>query len=270
VKIPSGSEVARLGRILREQQLHTVCEEARCPNMHECWSKGTATIMILGDSCTRNCHFCNISNSLPTTPDPDEPQRVAATVASLKLRHVVITSVTRDDLPDGGASAFAAVLKAIKASCPGVTTEVLIPDFQGESDSLKLVLDMEPDVLNHNVETVPSLYSQVRPQAIYSRSLQLLERAAGRGHFTKSGMMAGLGETEAEVKGVLDDLHAVGCRFVTIGQYLQPAHKNLPVARYVEPAEFERYADYARKIGFQQVQSGSLVRSSYQAGELFR
>jgi lipoic acid synthetase len=226
--------------------------------------------MILGDSCTRNCSFCNITNSPPATPDPDEAGRVAATVASLKLKHVVITSVTRDDLPDGGASAFAAVLKAINTTSPGVTTEVLIPDFHGELNSLELVLDMGPDVLNHNVETVPVRYSQVRPQAIYSRSLQLLQRAAERGHFTKSGMMVGLGETEAEVKEVLNDLRAAGCSFVTIGQYLQPAHTNLPVARYVEPEEFERYAGYARTIGFQQVQSGSLVRSSYQAGEFLR
>jgi lipoyl synthase len=270
VRIPSGSEVARLGRMLRQQQLHTVCEEARCPNMHECWSKGTATIMILGDNCTRNCSFCNISNSPPDAPDTEEPQRVAATVLNLKLKHVVITSVTRDDLPDGGAGAFAAVLKAIKDSCPGVTTELLIPDFQGDLSALELVLNMKPNVLNHNVETVPRLYSLVRPQAIFSRSLQLLKRVAERGHFTKSGMMVGLGETEAEVRELLDELRRVDCRFVTIGQYLQPSRSNLPVDRYVEPEEFDRYKEYAFEIGFQQVQSGALVRSSYQAGEFLR
>ncbi|MBL7032781.1 MAG: lipoyl synthase [Candidatus Delongbacteria bacterium] len=267
VRIPSGSRVTRLSRLLRQQQLHTVCEEAHCPNKHECWSQGTATFLILGDSCTRGCRFCNITQRDPLPPDPDEARRVANAVATLDLQHVVITSVTRDDLPDGGASAFAAVLAAVQATTPAVTTEVLIPDLQGNREALDQLLQAAPTVVNHNVETVPSLYRLVRPQAVYTRSLQLLSRAARRGFYTKSGMMLGLGETEAEVYALLDDLRQVDCRFVTIGQYLQPGHMNLPVNRYVTASEFERYAGYARKIGFHQVQASPLVRSSYHAGD---
>ncbi len=265
VRLPAGPEVARLRRLLRQRQLHTVCEEARCPNLHECWSRGTATFLILGDRCTRSCRFCNVASATPLPPDPGEAERVAAAVAAMSIRHVVITSVTRDDLPDGGAGHFAALLRTLQERFPDLTTEVLIPDFQGSATALATVLDARPDVLNHNVETVPSLYARVRPQADYTRSLQLLARAVAAGFFTKSGLMVGLGERETEVMQLLTELREVGCRAVTIGQYLQPRSDKLPVARYVEPVEFERYAARAREIGFQQVQAAPLVRSSYHA-----
>jgi lipoic acid synthetase len=252
--------------------LHTVCQSARCPNLGECFGRGTATFLILGNRCTRDCRFCAIEHGLPAPPAPDEPRRVAQAAARLGLRHVVVTSVTRDDLPDGGAGQFAATVRAIRELLPGARVEVLVPDFGGDWEALQLVLVVAPEVLNHNVETVPRLYPQARPQADYQRSLALLRRAgeasASGGLLTKSGLMVGLGESEEEVLGVLADLHCAGVAAITIGQYLQPTRSHLPVAEYVSPRRFEAYARQAQAMGFRHVMSGPLVRSSYHAADL--
>jgi lipoyl synthase len=269
VRLPSGEGVQRVGRLLRDKQLVTVCEEARCPNLHECWTRGTATFMILGDTCTRSCGFCNVKTGRPGTVDWDEADRVAEAAAKMGLRHVVVTSVDRDELPDKGAGLFALVIRKLRQRLPGATVEVLIPDFKGDASCLRLVLDERPDVLNHNIETVPRLYREVRPQAGYQQSLTLIKRAAKAGFFTKSGLMVGLGETDDEVLGVIDDLHAHDCRFITIGQYLQPTQRHLPVRRYVPPEQFRAYAEHARSVGVEKVQAGPLVRSSYHAEEAF-
>lgn len=250
---------------VREGNLHTVCEGAACPNRNECWNSGTATFLIMGDRCTRNCGFCNISSGRPDAPDHDEPERVASAVAALKLDYAVITSVTRDDLPDGGAAVFAETVRAIRERSPYCRAEVLIPDFQGSRSSLNTVLQAEPDVLNHNIETVPSLYPAVRPQADYERSLQLLRRAKSRGTVTKTGLILGLGEGMDEVRSVLKDLRTAGCDLLTLGQYLRPARKNVPVARYYRPEEFALFRREAQDLGFRQVVAGPLVRSSYHA-----
>ncbi len=257
----------RVRRLVRALRLHTVCESARCPNIGECWGRGTATFMILGAVCTRDCRFCAVPGGLPAAVDADEPERVARAVARLGLRHAVITSVTRDDLPDGGAAHFAATLAALHRRCPETTVEVLVPDFGGDERALATVLAAAPDVLAHNVETVPRLYPAVRPQARYERSLALLARAHRIGPAaTKSGLMLGLGETAAEIGRVLDDLRAVGCRSVTLGQYLSPARAGrLPVARFVPPEEFAAWRQQALARGFAAVESGPLVRSSYRA-----
>lgn len=265
VRLPQHGAFAATRSIVSGNRLHTVCESARCPNIGECWSAGTATFMILGDICTRGCRFCAVATGRPTELDRDEPERVAAAVASMKVRHAVITSVNRDELADGGASIFAGTIRAIRGRAPGVTIEVLIPDFMGDRESLDIVLDERPEILNHNVETVPRLYRTVRPQAKYSRSLWVLARAKSKGLVTKSSIMVGLGETEEEVIEVLRDLRGVDCDNATIGQYLQPTKKHLPVKRWVTPDEFARYANAARAMGFRHVESGPLVRSSYHA-----
>ncbi|RIK08030.1 MAG: lipoyl synthase [Acidobacteria bacterium] len=253
--------------VVRAGELNTVCEEAKCPNIYECWADGTATFMILGDQCTRACGFCNVSTSRPGAVDWDEPDRVARAAAALGLSHVVVTSVARDDLSDGGAAAFAATIRAVKKSLAGGSVEVLIPDFKGDKKSLETVLAERPDVLNHNVETVPRLQRLVRPSASYARSLAVLARATGSGHGieTKSGIMLGLGEDESEVSSVISDLAAVGVSILTIGQYLQPTAAHLPVQRWWRPDEFDELADFARRAGIRAVESSPLVRSSYRA-----
>lgn len=267
VRAPTGQAFFTTRRVVKTWQLHTVCEEARCPNIGECWSHGTATFMLLGDACTRNCGFCAVRHGKPLAVDETEPQRVAEAVAALELRHVVVTSVDRDDLPDGGASQFARTVRAIKALRPSCTVEVLIPDFQGNWGALEQLLDAPVDVLNHNVETVPRLYRRVRPGARYERSLALLARAKTyRANVrTKTGLMLGLGEEEEELFEVFRDLVTVGCDILTLGQYLQPTSAHLPVVRYVPPEEFQTLRERALSIGFRYVEAGPLVRSSYHA-----
>ena len=265
VRLPHGEGYRRVLELVGRHRLHTVCESARCPNLGECWGAGTATFMILGDVCTRSCGFCAVKTGRPLGLDLDEPERLAQAVRSLGLRHAVITSVNRDELPDGGAAIFAACIRAVRHQVPGCRVEVLIPDFQGNWAALQTVLDAAPDILNHNTETVPRLYQRVRPQAKYARSLELLRRAKERGAFTKSGLMVGIGETDAEIEAVLRDLRAVDCDVLTIGQYMQPTKDHLPVHRFVEPERFERYRDTALQMGFRYCESGPLVRSSYHA-----
>ncbi|MBD3161176.1 MAG: lipoyl synthase [Candidatus Eisenbacteria bacterium] len=265
VRLPQHGTFRTTRRIVSGNRLHTVCESARCPNIGECWGAGTATFMILGDVCTRGCGFCAVKTGRPDSLDREEPERVAEAVAEMKVRHAVITSVNRDELPDGGASIFAATTRAIRRRSPGVTVELLIPDFLGDREPLDLVLDARPEILNHNVETVPRLYRRVRPQAKYARSLWVLARSKSRGLITKSSLMVGIGEEEEEVYAVLRDLRSVDCDVATIGQYLQPTKRHLPVDRWVPPEEFERYARAAREMGFRHCESGPLVRSSYRA-----
>lgn len=245
--------------------LHTVCESAACPNRNECWNAGTATFLILGDRCTRNCSFCNVPLGTPLPLDDREPERVAQVVASLGLSYAVVTSVTRDDLPDGGAGAFAVTLEAIRHLSPRCRTEVLVPDFQGHPSSLATVLDARPDVVNHNIETVPSLYASVRPGADYQRSLRLLATAREREFVTKSGIMLGLGESMDEVRSVLRELRQQGVDLLTIGQYLRPSRRRVPVKRYYQPLEFETLRCEALDMGFSMVIAGPRVRSSYRA-----
>jgi lipoic acid synthetase len=265
--IPQAATLQRMEKLLRQRHLHTVCESALCPNLGECFARGTATFLILGDICTRNCGFCGVSTGSPGALDPDEPQQVAQAVATLGLKHVVITSVTRDDLPDGGAGHYAAIIRAIRSECPGVTVEVLVPDFGGIPKDLDTVLAEAPEVFNHNIETVPRLYDTVRPQAIYERSLSVLRRAAERGTgLVKTGWMVGLGETSEEVEALLGAVSAIGVDLVTIGQYLRPTKGHLPVAEYVPPEVFARYQAYGEGLGLQ-VHSAPFVRSSFQAGE---
>lgn len=268
-RFPPQEEWESVQRLLRTLALHTVCESARCPNIGECFRRGTATFLILGNVCTRSCRFCAVAKGTPGPLDPEEPERVAEAAQRLNLKHVVVTSVTRDDLPDGGAGHFAATIGAIRRVLPQATVEVLVPDFQGKEEALDTVLAARPDVLNHNVETVPRLYPSVRPQAHYERSLWLLKRAKEKapGILTKSGLMVGLGETREEVEGVLRDLRGVQCDIVTIGQYLRPSVHHLPVAAYVPPEEFAYYREYALRLGFLGVASGPFVRSSYRAEE---
>ncbi len=249
--------------------LNTVCRSAQCPNLHECWSAGTATFLLLGNSCTRSCRFCAVTTSAsPPLPLPDEPERIARAVKSMRLGHVVLTSVTRDDLDDGGSSAWAETVEAVRRENPQTTVECLIPDFRGERTALERVMSRRPDILNHNVETVPYLYETVRPQADYRRSLDVLRMAGIEfGLIAKSGLMVGMGETEDQIMCVLDDLAETGCRHVTIGQYLQPSFRHYPVHSYVTPECFERYRQYAEGLGFRNVQSGPYVRSSYHAAE---
>ncbi len=251
--------------LLNEQGLSTVCKEANCPNRQECFSSGTATFLILGETCTRNCRFCNIHPGQPGAPDPTEPQRVAQAAQTLELRHVVVTSVTRDDLADGGSAQFAAVIEALRHALPQSTVEVLIPDFQGRGDALRTVMDAKPHIINHNVETHPALYAQVRPQANYAQSLELLRRVNDSGMTAKSGLMVGLGETDEQVREVLADLRTAGCSIVTIGQYLPPTRQHHRLDRYVTPEQFEAYAAYGKSLGLKHVFSGPLVRSSYHA-----
>jgi lipoic acid synthetase len=270
MKLPTGENYARLLNLVNDQRLHTVCQEAKCPNMGECWSAGTATLMILGDVCTRSCGFCHIATGRPPTLDTGEPERVGYAVGQMKLNHVVITSVNRDELPDGGAAVWAETIRQIRLQSPGTSVEVLIPDFAGNWDALQQVLDQRPDILNHNTETVPSLYTVVRPQAKYPRSLKLLQIAKGQGLVSKTGIMLGLGEEEHELDGVLDDLVSVGCDILTLGQYLQPTPKHLPVARWVHPDEFAMWKQRGESRGLRHVESGPLVRSSYHAEQQVR
>jgi len=266
-KAPMGKDYEDVRQLIERLHLHTVCQSARCPNIGECWSERTATFMILGDACTRNCGFCAVECRRPEPVDPEEPQRVAAAAAALELRHAVITSVTRDDLEDGGARIFAETIRAIREKLPGCSVEVLIPDFQGSIDALQIVMDARPDVLNHNVETVPRLYPRIRPQAAYDRSLEVLRRAKelGRAGLTKSGIMVGVGETVDEVVETMRDLRAVGCDILTIGQYLRPSLAHVPIDRYYTPREFEALRSEGLRMGFLHVESGPLVRSSYHA-----
>ncbi len=266
-RVPGGESYSRLRNLIDERKLHTVCEEARCPNMGECWNSGTATFMILGDTCTRSCGFCNVKTGKMHIVDEDEPRRVAEAVELMNLRHAVITSVNRDELFDGGAHVFANTLTEIRSRLPLCKVEVLIPDFMGSEEALNIVLNAQPDILNHNIETVPRLYRTVRPQAHYHRSLEVLERAKSRGFNTKTGIMLGLGETNEEVIEVMADLRAVDCDIFTIGQYLQPTKNHLPVERYAHPDEFKMLKQRGMEMGFRHVESGPLVRSSYHAAD---
>lgn len=266
-RVPAGPAYAELTQLMRDLHLHTVCEEARCPNIGECWNARTATFLLLGDICTRNCRFCAIRKGKPAPLDAQEPQRIAHAVATLQLAHVVLTSVTRDDLPDGGAQVFVESIRSIRDIHPKCTIEVLIPDFAGNWDALQLVLDAQPEVVNHNVETVPRLAPHLRPQAPFARSLGLLRRASEMRPecITKSGLMVGVGETNDEVLEVMDLLRAAGVQVITIGQYLAPTRAHWPVARYVTPEDFAFFAREAKQRGFRHVESSPLVRSSYHA-----
>jgi lipoic acid synthetase len=271
VKAPTSPEYHATRQLMRGLGLTTVCEEAACPNIGECWSKRHATFMIMGEVCTRACAFCNVATGKPGHLDPDEPRRVGEAVARLGLAHVVVTSVDRDDLPDGGAGHFARTIAAIRAGAPGTTIEILTPDFKNKPDAIAVVLENPPDVYNHNLETVPRLYAAIRPGARYFTSLQLLARVKERdpSMFTKSGLMVGLGESREEILQVMDDLRAADVDFLTIGQYLQPTVKHAAVDRFLTPAEFENYAAAARAKGFLMVAATPLTRSSYHAGEDF-
>jgi lipoic acid synthetase len=267
VSLPTGTGYKRMKDIIDTYDLHTVCESAACPNRGECWSRDAATLMILGNVCTRSCGFCNVITGKPTELDLDEPRRVAEAVRLMNLKYAVITSVNRDELKDGGASVWAETIRLTHEACPETRLEVLIPDFCGNWDALDTVLAARPDVLNHNVETVPRLYLMVRPQGKLDRSLELLQRAKDAGFKTKSGFMVGLGETDDEVIDLMRQLRSVNVDMVTIGQYMQPTQDHLPVARWVEPATFDWYRDEGMKMGFPEVYSGPLVRSSYHAEE---
>lgn len=268
IRLPHGNQVQQLKQTLRENQLHTVCEEASCPNLSECFSRGTATFMIMGDICTRRCPFCDVAHGRPLALDQDEPAHLAKTIAEMELKYVVVTSVDRDDLRDGGAGHFVACIKAIRARTPHTQIEVLVPDFRGRMDiAISLMSDNPPDVFNHNLETIPQLYRRVRPGSDYQWSLDLIKnfKAAQPTVATKSGLMLGIGETTEQVKQVLQDLKQHDCDMITLGQYLQPSHNHLPVARYVHPDEFAELKSYGEQLGFSHVASGPLVRSSYHA-----
>jgi lipoic acid synthetase len=271
-RLSTGGEGAEVRRLLAELGLSTVCSGAHCPNQSECYARGTATFLILGDRCTRSCGFCAVAKGEAGPLRPDEPEAVADACARLKLRHVVITSVTRDDLPDGGAAHFARTIRAVRERLPQAAIEVLVPDFQGRTAAVDVVLAARPDVFNHNVETVPRLYATVRPEADYRRSLAVLAHAkqAGSDIYTKSGLMAGLGETADEVGQVMADLRAAGCDLLTIGQYLSPSSAHLPVAEFVTPEQFAAWESQARSLGFAAASAGPFVRSSYQAESVFQ
>ena len=274
IRLNTGGEYQHIKHLINDLSLHTVCQEARCPNIYECWSSGTATFMIAGEVCTRRCGFCAVSKGAPVVLDPEEPWHVAQAVQKMNVKHAVITAVNRDDMEDGGAIHFALTIQAVRAMNPNTKVEVLIPDFQGNEAALIAVLDAQPDVLNHNTETVPRLYRRVRPQAKYREwTLTLLERAAkrrdaeARGMLTKSGVMLGLGETDDEIIATMRDLRSVDCDILTLGQYLQPAPQRLRVEKYYPPEEFAKFKEIGLEIGFRYVESGPLVRSSYHAHE---
>ena len=271
-RLPTGPDFEHIRKLVDKGQLHTVCQEAKCPNIWECFSRQTATFLILGDRCTRNCRFCAVGHHPETPPDPEEPRRVAEAAEKMNLRYVVVTSVTRDDVQDGGAGHFAETIRQIRLRLPEARIEVLIPDFQGSTDSLKTVLDARPDVLNHNIETVPRLYPTVRPGAVYKRSIELIRRVSQLTPTipSKSGMMLGLGEKEEEIKATLQDLLDAHCSFLTLGQYLQPSAAHLPVDRFVPPEEFDDWKEKAHAMGFKEVASGPFVRSSYHADQLYK
>lgn len=266
-KLPSGPEYGAVRKLVEGSSLHTVCQSAQCPNIGECWSRGTATVMILGNICTRSCNFCAIQTGRPAAPDLGEPARVAEAVATMRLRHCVLTSVARDDLADGGATAWANTIRAVKHRNPTCSVEALISDLKGRTEDLDLILAAKPDILNHNVETVERLQKPVRVQARYDRSLSILRHAKSRGFTTKSGLMLGLGERKEEVAQTLRDLRAIGLDVLTIGQYLQPTPQHLPIDRWVTPDEFAEWKQFGLSIGFGVVESGPLVRSSYHADE---
>jgi lipoyl synthase len=271
MKLPAGAACESVRELIQRGRLHTVCQEAKCPNLWECFSNRTATFLILGARCTRDCGFCAVAHGPTDPPDPDEPLRVAEAVSRMNLSYAVVTSVTRDDLPDGGASVFAGTIRSIRKKSPGTRVEVLIPDFKGDHEAIRTVAEEKPDVLNHNIETVSRLYPHVRPGASYERSLDLLSFVGSidSGIPIKSGLMLGLGEAPDEVLGTLRDLLSAGCRILTIGQYLQPTAGHLPIVRYVPPEEFESWRETALSLGFREAASGPFVRSSYHAGELF-
>jgi lipoic acid synthetase len=270
VKFETGPRFQKMRGLVKALKLHTVCEEARCPNQWECWNRGTATFMILGEICTRSCGFCAVATGKPEPLDWDEPRRVGEAVKSLGLNHAVITSVNRDELEDGGAALFAKTVEEVRVQNPSCTIEVLIPDFQGDHQALEKIWDARPDILNHNLETVPRLYGRVRPQAKYRRSLEVLERSGKKGLRTKTGIMVGLGETADEIQKVMEDLVAIRCDILTIGQYLQPSKEHLSVERYYLPEEFTRLKSSGEKMGIPHVESGPLVRSSYHAEDQVR
>ncbi len=270
-RLPTAGATQRVTSGLRQKRLHTICQEGCCPNQGECFSQGVATLLVMGRICTRNCSFCAVTSGSPGPLDPDEPRRVAQEVAELGLNFVVITSVTRDDLPDGGAGHLAAVTRAVKQSCPGVGVELLVPDLQGSPSALEEVLASRPEVLAHNLETVPRLYPAVRPQADYRRSLDLLGRAAQSGGAkVKSGIMLGLGESRQEVTAVLADLRSLGCELLTLGQYLAPSRAHHPVKEYIRPEVFQELEEHARGLGFGAVAAGPFVRSSYLAEKYYQ
>jgi len=265
-QLTKAADYGNISRKLRSANLHTICESGACPNKGECWAQGTATFMILGDICTRSCRFCNVKTGKPFAPDPNEPEEVARTAASMGVKHCVITSVDRDDLPDGGASHWAATIRAIKKTTPATTIEALIPDFKGKKEDIQQVVEAAPEVISHNLETVRELTRPVRVYANYDRSLSVLEYIAANSDIrTKSGIMLGLGETDEEILQTMDDLRAVNCQIITIGQYLQPSRNSLPVQEYIHPDEFERYGKIALEKGFLHAESAPLVRSSYHA-----
>ncbi|MEM6626344.1 MAG: lipoyl synthase [Pseudomonadota bacterium] len=271
VKAPVSKGYSETKKIVHDLKLVTVCEEAGCPNIGECWTKKHATMMIMGDTCTRACSFCNVRTGMPMALDEDEPRRVGEAVAAMELEHVVITSVDRDDLADGGAAHFAETVRSIRTAAPQSTIEILTPDFLRKGEAANTIIDAKPDVFNHNLETVPRLYLSIRPGSRYYHSLRLLERVKERdpSQFTKSGLMVGLGESKEEVMQVMDDMRSAGVDFITIGQYLQPTRKHAAVDRYVEPQEFEAYETIARAKGFLMVSASPLTRSSYHAGDDF-
>jgi lipoic acid synthetase len=271
-RLSSGSVHEKFSSLLSKTQVHTVCQKAQCPNIWECFSRKTATFMIMGDRCTRNCRFCAVAHGPNRFPDPEEPIRIAGMVQNLNLDYVVITSVTRDDLPDGGASFFVQTVKEIRRKVPDAPVELLIPDLQGNKDALKCITEVRPDVLNHNIETVPRLYSIVRPGAIYQRSINLLKQIItfDSNIITKSGLMLGFGEKPEDIINVLKDLLDAGCRLVTMGQYLQPTKAHLPVERYIPPKEFDYWRRIALEVGFAEVAAGPFVRSSFNAKNLYR
>jgi lipoic acid synthetase len=265
VKLPTGENYKKVRSLVDEHKLHTICESGNCPNMGECWGEGTATFMILGNICTRSCGFCAVATGRPDAADPFEPLRVAKSIQLMQVKHAVITSVDRDDLPDGGANIWAETIRAVRRISPGTTMETLIPDFMGKWENLQIVMDAAPDIISHNLETVRRLTKQVRIQAKYDRSLELLRRLKQAGLKTKSGVMLGLGETEDEIFETIEDLAGVGVDVLTLGQYLQPTPKHLPVAKFITPEKFAEYREFALTKGYRYVESGPLVRSSYHA-----
>lgn len=267
VRLQQGPDYQDIRQVVDRLGLHTICEEARCPNIWECWNSRTATFLILGDICTRRCHYCSVTTGRPLAVDHEEPLRVAQAVQAMRLKHAVVTSVNRDELDDGGASLFAETIRQIRLVNPACRVEVLIPDFEGKATALQAVADMRPDILNHNIETVERLFPSIRPQGKYRRSIELLGRARQMGLTTKSGLIAGMGETADEIQQVMHDLRSVGCELLTIGQYLQPTKQHLPVARFYHPDEFAQFKEEGLALGFRHVESGPLVRSSYHAAD---
>jgi len=265
VRLQQGPDYQEIRQVVDRLGLHTICEEARCPNIWECWNNRTATFLILGDICTRRCHYCSVTTGKPVAVDRDEPFRVAQAVQAMRLRHAVITSVNRDELDDGGATIFAETIRQVRQLNPTCAVEVLIPDFEGDRAALRTVADARPDILNHNIETVERLFPSIRPQGKYRRSIDLLDRAKRLGMKTKSGLIVGMGETEDEIREVMRDLRSVGCDILTIGQYLQPTRQHLPVSRFYHPDQFVSFKEEGLALGFRHVEAGPLARSSYHA-----